>query len=157
MGHQPEYPEEVKKSNNSKPIVPGFIKNARGLVMFKKPVDHPKPEVEGIMIRNDGSNHVKVDAAKKAQQKTIVSQSPMAETKDPTLRLPSGVQHSQYEDDLDSLLNEESPPDRAGVQSTKQHMKRPTALKKIPIKSIPKTKPNRSADTDDAWLDEMLK
>lgn len=81
MGHQPEYPEEVKKSNNSKPIVPGFIKNARGLVMFKKPVDHPKPEVEGIMIRNDGSNHVKVDAAKKAQQKTIVSQSPMAETK----------------------------------------------------------------------------
>jgi hypothetical protein len=35
-------------------------------------------------------------------------------------------------------------------------MKRPTALKKIPIKSIPKAKPNRSADTDDAWLDEML-
>lgn len=55
-------------SKNRKPIVPGFVKNAKGLVMFKKPVVQPQPQAEGIMITNDGSNHEKVEAAKKAQQ-----------------------------------------------------------------------------------------
>jgi hypothetical protein len=80
MKRQPEFPDNVK-SNNAKPIVPGFIRNTRGLVMFKKPVDQPKPEVDGIMIRNDGSNHEKVEAAKKAQQKANVVSSPLNETK----------------------------------------------------------------------------
>ena len=80
MRRQPEFPDNVK-SNNAKPIVPGFIRNTRGLVMFKKPVEQPKPEMDGIMIRNDGSNHEKVEAAKKAQQKANVVSSPLNETK----------------------------------------------------------------------------
>jgi hypothetical protein len=35
-------------------------------------------------------------------------------------------------------------------------MKRPTGLKKISGKPIPKPKSKGKQDTDDAWLDDML-
>ncbi|KAI9288228.1 hypothetical protein BC943DRAFT_318029 [Umbelopsis sp. AD052] len=79
----PEFPEN-ERSRNDKPIVPGFIKNARGLVLFKKTTPEPKQEaLDGIVIRNDGSNHEKVEAAKKAQhqEQQRGSRSPMSDTK----------------------------------------------------------------------------
>jgi hypothetical protein len=101
-------------------------------------------------------------------------------------------QHSQYEDDLDSLLNQGSPADRSDVQSkccaqaitssrggcicgfilikkkeflvlipwrslgSKMSLKRPSGLKKIPMRPIPKSKQPSKQESDDAFLDEML-
>lgn len=96
----------------------------------------------------------------------------------------------QYEDDLDSLLNQGSPADRSDVQSkccaqaitssrggnicgfyldqtedvlilyrplgSKLSLKRPSGLKKIPMRPMPKSKQPSTQDSDDAFLDEML-
>lgn len=84
LWEKPEFPDN-ERSRNDKPIVPGFIKNARGLVLFKKTAAEPKQEaLDGITIRNDGSNHEKVEAAKKAQQERRQAhgpQGPMNETR----------------------------------------------------------------------------
>jgi hypothetical protein len=77
---QPLSPDSMI-SKNRKPIVPGFVKNAKGLVLFKKPVVQSQPEAEGIMITNDGSNHEKVQAAKKAQQSSRPIQPSITQTK----------------------------------------------------------------------------
>ncbi|CAO3669220.1 unnamed protein product [Umbelopsis ramanniana] len=171
----PEFPDN-ERSRNDKPIVPGFIKNARGLVLFKKTTAEPKQEaLDGITIRNDGSNHEKVEAAKKAQQEQQRAHGPpgpMNETKNKLATSVSKIgnsqnqeqrqqqttqQHSQYEDDLDSLLNQGSPADRSDVQSSKLSLKRPSGLKKIPMRPMPKSKQQPSKqDSDDAFLDEML-
>ncbi|KAJ2955770.1 hypothetical protein NQZ79_g8274 [Umbelopsis isabellina] len=172
-------------SKNRKPIVPGFVKNAKGLVMFKKPIVQSQPQAEGIMITNDGSNHEKVEAAKKAQQSSRPAQQPSITQSKAAIQSPtSGTkqketavhdddakdqQHSKYEDDLDSILNQDLPADRSGNQTCyldqnshswslgyKQPLKRPNVLKKPVSKSIPPNKSSKAADTDDAWLDEML-
>ncbi|KAH8548739.1 hypothetical protein BGW37DRAFT_504801 [Umbelopsis sp. PMI_123] len=169
-----EFPDN-NRSRNDKAIIPGFVKNERGLVLFKKPADPPKQEVQdGIMIRNDRSNHEKVEVATgKAQQHLKLHQahglqSPITETKNKLASLSiSGnsknqeqqlktQQHTQYEDDLDSLLNRGSPADRSDVQNAKPSLIRPSGLKKIPIRHLPKPRKSQTQDSDDAFLDEML-
>ncbi|KAG2177990.1 hypothetical protein INT43_003243 [Umbelopsis isabellina] len=150
---------DMSVSKNRKPIVPGFVKNAKGLVMFKKPVVQSQPQAEGIMITNDGSNHEKVEAAKKAQQSSRPAPQPSITQSKEEITVHDDAkdqQHSKYEDDLDSLLNQDLPADRSGNQNYKQPLKRPNMLKKPVSKPIPPKKSSNAADTDDAWLDEML-
>lgn len=122
-----------------KPIVPSFSKNAKGYVLFKSQ-QPAKPnvisEVDGIYLRNDGSNHRVIP-----KNNTI----PTAAVSEPAVSEPV-VSEPAVSDDLDELLALEQKP----VPIKRTALPKPGSIKK-PIK-----KQEESAMDDEAWLDDIL-
>ncbi|KAF7730133.1 hypothetical protein EC973_002741 [Apophysomyces ossiformis] len=122
-----------------KPLVPAFAKNAKGLVLFKPPVIVEKKELDGIYLRNDGSNHRVA---------------------------PRPAQEPQEEDELDELLALDSKP-KIEIKKQSPALSLPmtagTSLPKPtpgkPLLKKPTTTPSPAktpGKDDEAWLDDLL-
>ncbi|KAL0074814.1 hypothetical protein F4703DRAFT_1744763 [Phycomyces blakesleeanus] len=117
----------------TKPIVPAVTKNSKGLVLFKSLIiTEPKKEVDGIYLRNDGSNH------------RSATNNPKAALVDST-KDTGKVQLRAIEFDLDELLALDTPKVTGFV------LPKPGATRMSKM-AAQTTEPTE----DEAWLDDIL-
>ncbi|KAG1149996.1 hypothetical protein G6F37_010964 [Rhizopus arrhizus] len=126
-----------------KPIVPAFNKNAKGYVIFNKqqqqqPIRNVAPEVDGIYLRNDGSNHPVMNAI--SSNKSVNPSSNTVEKK---------PKENQVTDDLDELL-------AIDHQKNEEPLKKATLPKPGSIKKKPVIAVHEDSKDDEAWLDDLL-
>ncbi|RCH80972.1 hypothetical protein CU098_003436 [Rhizopus stolonifer] len=119
-----------------KPMVPAFAKNAKGFIVHNKSQQQPTrntlSEVDGIYLRNDGSNHKAIPTT---------NNKPANSTLNTTIeKNPKG---DQVVDDLDELLAIKDTPVK------KIALPKPGSIKKKPTV-------NEDNKDDEAWLDDLL-
>ncbi|CAO3682060.1 unnamed protein product [Rhizopus stolonifer] len=119
-----------------KPMVPAFAKNAKGYIVHNKSQQQPTrntlSEIDGIYLRNDGSNHKAIPTTNNkpanSTLNTITEKNP---------------KENQVVDDLDELLAIKDTPVK------KIALPKPGSIKKKPAV-------NEDNKDDEAWLDDLL-
>ncbi|KAI9031541.1 hypothetical protein CLU79DRAFT_830817 [Phycomyces nitens] len=133
----------------TKPIVPAVTRNAKGLVLFKSLMITEPKKIDGIYLRNDGSNH------------RVATNNPKVAVVDDT-----------EQEDLDELLALDTPkvtenPVRPSARPTTKEPQaiRPSVPKPLSKKGLVLPKPGATriskpsqaiATEDEAWLDDIL-